>query len=167
MGESLIKKRHKPEPQPEEHKITPEEAIRCKYQGCPLNGSVQMAGDSWSCSYHAKGNDATAPAITNVIIQNQELFDLERLAIKLKADEFDSLVDTQRFNVSHSLKPKNGECHSQWVHRIKQAVHAAVSSKVNRAIDEHENLTGKSKNKLSATVASLASGVLINKGAEL
>lgn len=141
-------------------KLTPAQAIKCKSHGCPLNGSVSELGESWYCSYHAKAGGTAAPKVTKMLMENARLTQIEKTVNKLRADEYDKLIETGEVELHELMKPVEGELHAQWQHRVRQMIHKTFMKKTEEIIEQDELDRQKSSKGISRAFRDLTSGIL-------
>lgn len=160
MAESLMRNFKKSEPQLEEQKITPAQAIKCKAHACPLNGSVSETGEGWLCPYHAKASGRASPKVTQMINENYRLIQIEKTINKLRADEYDDLIKRGGIELHELMKPVEGEKHPQWQHRLRQMIHRTLLKKTNQIVEQDELDRQGSSRDVSRAVRDLTSGIL-------
>lgn len=142
-------------------KLTPAQAIKCKAHNCPLNGSMNMGGDGWLCTYHVKAFDGGSAEVTAMLRDNMRLINIEKTAAKLKPEEFDALQKSGGVELHELMQPVKGEVFLQWQDRIKQTVHKVFKKKTNAIVEEQMFKRSGGRNGISKAVRDLTSGVLM------
>lgn len=156
---------YQPKNQTEDHKPTPAEAIKCKAQGCPLNGSMNMGGDGWLCTYHVKAGTKEAEKITEMLRENIRLINIEKTIARLRIDEYEALLERDSIELHELMRPVEGEAFEAWRHRVKQTIHKLFTQKTNEIIEEAIVSGGGGSMSISRAVKDLTSGILLPKRA--
>lgn len=165
MAKSIMDKFNAPAAK-EQFKPTPAEAIKCKANNCPEHGSVNLGGDSWLCSYHAKGTDFQWPHITKMLNENKRYLHIRHVIQQLRIDEYEAMRDAGTCQLHELLVPVEGEDHPAWIHRVKQTIHKALMHKTHQIIEDHAYRSGKTQVGVTKAVAELTSGMLLKPVAQ-
>lgn len=111
---------------------------KCPAQNCPLPASLFLDGGPWCCTYHAKAPRFYWDDITQMLIKNLRLIKMVSAANSLNCHEFDQIQQAKSWALDEMIMPVKGENHRHWVLRIKETVHKAIKSQVNKIIESQQ-----------------------------